>query len=89
MTTRRPLLRPPAIVKGDTIGVVSPSYAPKAGWLQRGIRALERAGFKVLLDPEVDRPPRFIRGEDQRRAESLMSMWVNPQVNAIIASTGG
>jgi muramoyltetrapeptide carboxypeptidase len=89
MTTRRPLLRPPAIVKGDTIGVVSPSYAPKAGWLQRGVRALERAGFKVLLDPEVDRPPRFTRGEDERRAESLMQMWVNPHVNAIIASTGG
>src|SRR6185503_1573910 len=36
-----------------------------------------------------DRPPRFTRGEDQRRAESLMQMWVDPQVNAIIASTGG
>src|SRR6476661_7456308 len=89
MTTRRPLLRPPAIVKGDTIGVVSPSYAPKAGWLQRGVRALERAGFKVLLDPEVGRPPRFTRGEDQQRAESLMKMWLNPEVNAVIASTGG
>ena len=89
MTTRRALLRPPAIVKGDTIGVVSPSYAPKAAWLQRGVSALERAGFKVMLDPEVDRPPRFTRGEDQRRAESLMKMWVNPEVNAIIASTGG
>ena len=47
-----PLLRPHAIVKGDTIGVVSPSYTPKLDWLQRGIRALERAGFTVLLDPE-------------------------------------
>jgi muramoyltetrapeptide carboxypeptidase len=83
------LLRPPAIVKGDTIGVVSPSYAPKSGWLQRGVRALERAGFPVVLDPEIDRPPRFTRAEDKRRAESLMGMWVNPQVKAVIASTGG
>jgi len=84
-----PLLRPPAIVKGDTIGVVSPSYAPKSGWLQRGVRALERAGFPVLLDPEIDRPPRFTRAEDKRRADSLMGMWQNPQVKAVIASTGG
>lgn len=84
-----PLLCPPAIVKGDTIGVVSPSYAPKSGWLQRGVRALERAGFPVLLDPEIDRPPRFTRAEDKRRAESLMGMWQNPQVKAVIASTGG
>lgn len=84
-----PLLRPHAIVKGDTIGVVSPSYAPKLGWLQRGVRALERAGFSVLLDPEIDHPPRFTRAEDERRAENLMGMWLNPQVKAIIASTGG
>lgn len=89
MPRDRPLLRPPAIAKGDTIGIVSPSYAPKPGWLQRGVRALERAGFSVLLDQDVDRPPRFSRAEDQRRAESLMRMWVNPEVKAIIASTGG
>ena len=89
MPHARPLLRPPAIAKGDTIGVVSPSYAPKQGWLQRGVRALERAGFGVLLDPDVDRTTLFSRAEDKRRADSLMGMWVNPQVKAIIASTGG
>jgi muramoyltetrapeptide carboxypeptidase len=89
VTTRPPLLRPPAIVKGDTIGVVSPSYAPKFGWLSRGVRALERAGFIVKLDPDIERLPRFTRAEDQRRAESLMRMWRDPQVNAIVASTGG
>lgn len=83
------LLRPRALQKGGTIGVVSPSYAPKLAWLQRGVRALERAGFNVLLDPEIDRLPRFIRAEDERRAENLMGMWLNPQVDVIIASTGG
>src|SRR5579871_5351739 len=83
------LLRPPAITKGDTIGVVSPSYAPKPAWLARGVRALERAGFVVKLDPAVERVPRFTRAEDRGRAESLMAMWVDPAVKAIIASTGG
>lgn len=84
-----PLLRPSAISKGDTIGVVSPSYAPKMAWLQRGVRALERAGFTVLVDPEVARPTLFTRAEDRRRAESLMDMWLDPRVKAVIASTGG
>ncbi len=88
-TTRPPLLRPPAIVKGDTIGVVSPSYAPKLSWLFRGVRALERAGFVVRLAPEIEKLPRFTRAEDERRAENLMGMWINPEVKAIIASTGG
>jgi muramoyltetrapeptide carboxypeptidase len=83
------LLRPRALKKGGSIGVVSPSYAPKLTWLQRGVRALERAGFNVILDPEIDRLPRFIRAEDERRAENLMGMWLDPRVDAIIASTGG
>jgi muramoyltetrapeptide carboxypeptidase len=87
--SRPALLRPQAIVKGDTIGVVSPSYAPKTGWLQRGVRALERAGFNVLLDPEIEKLPRFTRAEDERRAENLMGMWLDPRVKAVIASTGG
>ena len=43
-----PLLRPAPLVKGDTIGVVAPSYAPREGWLHRGVKALERAGFGVI-----------------------------------------
>lgn len=87
--TRPPLLRPPAIVKGDTIGVVSPSYAPKHGWLSRGVKALERAGFSVRLDPEIEKLPRFTRAEDARRAETFMRMWLEPEVKAVVASTGG
>lgn len=83
------LIKPPAIVKGDTIGVVSPAYAPKSGWLQRGTTALHRAGFNVLLDPDVEHPAMFTRSEDMRRATSLMEMWLKPEVKAIIASTGG
>jgi muramoyltetrapeptide carboxypeptidase len=53
------------------------------------VRALERAGFNVLLDPELEVLPRFTRAEDERRAENLMGMWLDPKVKAIICSTGG
>src|ERR1043166_500318 len=86
---RAPLLRPPAIVKGDTIGVVAPSYSPKPGWLWRGVHALERAGFNILLDPEVESLRRFSRREDERRAENFMGMWLDPRVKAVIGGTGG
>src|SRR6476661_719905 len=83
------LLRPKALVKGDTIGVVAPSYSPKQGWLMRGVKALERAGFGVILDNEIDKLRRFTRSEDERRAESLMGMWLDPRVKAVIGGTGG
>ena len=64
-TTALPaLIRPPALMKGDTIGVVGPSYAPRAGWLQRGVQALNRAGYEVVIDSEIDRARRFHRPED-------------------------
>jgi muramoyltetrapeptide carboxypeptidase len=88
--TRSPgLSRPAPLMKGDTIGVVAPSYAPQQGWLLRGVKAMEEAGFKVVLDAEIDRFRRFQQREDERRAAGLMSMWENPEVKAIITATGG
>ncbi|HEX6966839.1 MAG TPA: LD-carboxypeptidase [Gemmatimonadaceae bacterium] len=84
-----PLLRPPALQKGEAIGVVAPSYAPRPGWLQRGVKALERAGYRVILDPEIYVSRRFKRVEDERRAENFMGMWLDPQVRALIGGTGG
>ncbi|MFL5612776.1 MAG: LD-carboxypeptidase [Gemmatimonadaceae bacterium] len=84
-----PLLRPAPLTKGDTIGVVAPSYSPRVGWLTRGVKALERAGYTVLLDPEITTLRRFTRAEDERRAENFMGMWLDPRVKAVIGGTGG
>lgn len=84
-----PLLRPAALAKGDTIGIVAPSSSPREGWLTRGVKALERAGFNVLLDSEILAFRRFLRKEDERRAENFMGMWLDPRIHAIIGGTGG
>ncbi len=84
-----PLLRPAPLVKGDAIGVVAPSYAPREGWLHRGGKALERAGYGLILDSEIGTMRRFERIEDERRAEIFMGMWLDPRVKAVIGGTGG
>jgi muramoyltetrapeptide carboxypeptidase len=50
---------------------------------------MEEAGFKVILEAEVERERRFHQPEDEQRAEHLMKMWSNPDVKAVIAATGG
>lgn len=88
--TRPPgLIRPAPLVKGDTIGVVAPSYAAQHGWLLRGAKAMEEAGYKVILCEEIGRFRRFQQREDERRAENLMGIWLKPDVKAVIAGTGG
>jgi len=84
-----PLLRPAPIAKGDAIGIVAPSYAPRPGWLLRGVKALEHAGYCVVLDPEIATGRRFKRVEDERRAENFMGVWLDPAVKAVIGGTGG
>ena len=90
-STPRPagLSRPAPLLKGDTIGVVAPSYAPTSDWLLRGAKTLEQAGFRVVLEAEVERERHFHQREDEQRAENLMKMWRNPEIKAVIAATGG
>ncbi len=83
------LLRPSPLSKGDTIGIVGPSYAPNGGWLRRGVKAMEEAGYRVILEPEIERFRRFQQAEDRKRAENLMAIWRDPEVKAVICGTGG
>jgi muramoyltetrapeptide carboxypeptidase len=88
--TRAPgLHRPTPLLKGDAIGVVATSSAPQQAWLLRGAKAMEEAGYKVILDPEIERFRRFQKHEDERRAENLMRIWRNPEIKAVISVTGG
>lgn len=84
-----PMLRPPPLAKGDTIGIVAPSYAPHGGWLLRGVKAMEEAGYAIVLEPEIERVRRFQQHEDKKRADNFMAMWLNPEVKAVICGTGG
>ncbi|MFN2603812.1 MAG: LD-carboxypeptidase [Gemmatimonadaceae bacterium] len=85
----RELIRPPAIAKGEAIGVVAPSYSPREGPLERGVKALKRAGYEVILDPDIAQLRRFQRQEDERRASNFMGMWLDPRIKAVIGGTGG
>lgn len=55
----------------------------------RGVRALEQAGYQVVLDTEIEQMRRFLKREDERRAENFMGMWLDPKVKAVIGGTGG
>ncbi|MEO5589777.1 MAG: LD-carboxypeptidase [Gemmatimonadaceae bacterium] len=86
---RQELIRPPAVARGEGIGVVAPSYSPREGQLKRGAKALERAGYEVILDPDIMEARRFTGTQDDRRAANFMGMWLDPRVKAVIGGTGG
>jgi muramoyltetrapeptide carboxypeptidase len=55
----------------------------------RGVQALKRAGYDVILDPDIAQLRRFTSREDERRAANFMGMWLDPRVKAVIGGTGG
>ncbi len=55
----------------------------------RGAKALERAGYQVVLDPDILELRKFTRKQDERRAANFMGMWLDPRVKAVIGGTGG
>lgn len=55
----------------------------------RGVKTLQRAGYEVILDPDILELRKFTGKQDERRAANFMGMWLDPRVKAVIGGTGG
>lgn len=85
------IFKPPALQKGDKIGIVSPSepviYKNK---LLRGIENLKKLGFRVVLGKNVFKNQEgYTAGTAEERATDINAMFKNPQIKGIFASHGG
>ena len=85
----RPLRKPPALKKGDLIGVVAPAGVVKTEDLGNGVRRLEELGFRVALGRSLYQSARYLAGRDEERAADLAEMFANPEVKAVVAARGG
>lgn len=79
----------PSLKPGDTIGIVSPSkWAPRA-WLANGKKLFEQHGYKVVIHPQNYLKHGVHAGNDAARAQALMEMFADPEIDGIICSRGG
>lgn len=83
------LLRPPPLQRGDVIGIVSPASTPDAGLLQRGIQALEDAGFRTVLASHALDRWGYLAGSDEDRAADVMEMFTREDIRAVWCARGG
>ncbi|NHN33381.1 S66 family peptidase [Paenibacillus agricola] len=85
-------LKPKRLLRGDTIGVISPS-SPVASFypnrLKRGLHALDNMGFKVIVGQHAAQRTGHTAGSIKDRLEDFHNMIRNPDVKAIIATIGG
>jgi len=83
-------LKPPALRKGDVIGICAPASPPlRDGDLGRGVSYLERLGYRVELSRNLRRKNGYLAGTDRQRADDLNRLFLDRRVRAIIALRGG
>ena len=83
-------LRAPRLKAGDTLGLISPSNATfEREPLVTAVESLQALGFKVKLGQHVRARQGHLGGTDTQRAADLNAMIADPEVQGVIAMTGG
>lgn len=88
---RPPLLKPPALKPGDTIGIISPAgaFLGREGSWKMMQAYLEGLGYRVKSGKNAQVVQGYTAGSDLQRLEDLHAMWEDPSVKAVIGSQGG
>ncbi|HEY6221034.1 MAG TPA: LD-carboxypeptidase [Candidatus Eisenbacteria bacterium] len=83
------MIAPPRLRPGDRVGVVAPSGPVLRRLVEKGARALEREGFRVVLGRHVFDRRGHLAGEDGARAEDFNRMLRNPDIRCVLMARGG
>ena len=84
------IIKPRKLNQGDVIGIVSPaSSAQDSSILEKGIRYLEKNGYRVEIGKSVGRINGYLAGTDNERVDDLNQMFKNKNVKAIFCVRGG
>lgn len=83
------MFTPPFLQSGDAIGIVAPSGVIDADKIDRGIKTLEKWGFKVVMAEHLLSKYYRFSSTDEERLMDLQAMLDAPEIKAIIAGRGG
>jgi muramoyltetrapeptide carboxypeptidase len=91
MPARRPptRIKPPALRRGDIVGIVAPASDIKREELEAGCGQLRGLGYKTLYFDSIFEKDLYFAGSAQRRADELHEMFERDDVRAIICARGG
>jgi hypothetical protein len=85
-------VRPPALTRGDTIAVVSPSWCGPAelpAAYRRGLQALRGQGFEPQVMAHAEGRRGWVSGTPEERVADLHAGFADPQVRAVLCTIGG
>jgi muramoyltetrapeptide carboxypeptidase len=82
-------IKPPALRRGDTVGVVAPASYFKREDFEAGCEALRQMGYKPVYSESIFERDVYFAGPAERRARELQEMFLRDDVKAILCARGG
>jgi muramoyltetrapeptide carboxypeptidase len=84
-----PRVKPPALQRGDTIGIVAPASNIQRGLLEAGCETLRALGYKPLYLDSIFDQDLYFAGSVERRVRELEEMFERDDVQGIVCARGG
>ncbi|MDN5326596.1 MAG: muramoyltetrapeptide carboxypeptidase [Moorella sp. (in: firmicutes)] len=84
------VLKPPALKKGATIGIIAPaSPLAQPEYLKRGVEFWHSRGYRVRTGTHISKTAGYLAGSDAERLADLHCMFRDPEIAAIFCLRGG
>lgn len=88
-TTVKPVLLPPVLCPGDTIGICAPSGSFDPDVVHQAVTTIRSRGYRVFVPPDIFRNRRYLAGPDGLRASVLTRLFDMDEVRAVLCARGG
>jgi len=82
-------IRPRALVRGDTVGIVTLGSPLARETIDARIAYLRQMGLDVVIGRHVYDADGYLAGTDEERADDLMAMFADERVRLILPTRGG
>jgi muramoyltetrapeptide carboxypeptidase len=86
MVTR---IKPPALRRGDKVGIIAPASNIKRELLEQGCAGLRRLGYEPVYSDSIFDRELYFAGSVERRVRELEGMFARDDVRAVICARGG
>jgi len=83
------MIKPKALQKNSTIGIVSPSYWLEETILKKTTRFFTDLGYKIKIGASNNLQWGPFAGTPQERADDLHRMFTDPDIDAVMCARGG
>jgi len=87
--SNRRILQPPALKRGDKIGILAPASSFSKQAFEDGCNRLRQMGYEPVYSPTIFERDLYFAGSVARRREEFEDLLRNPEIAALICVRGG